>query len=501
MFTSEERHLIKLFGKMVFTNPFSEQRTLLEKDILGKRFKSMYLSWHNIDGELSVNKNLTLINDFCDQIVKKGLSGNISTEGAEFLDDWDFMALYWLFAKYSRDMSRNVYMGEKAEQETAQLYTQFEKDYNKVMCFDGRQTATMYAPQNIFALFHQIHRAFNYIFDFIAGGGSAATLMRSSVWQSIFTSDLRRYYRQMFSKMNEITTLITGESGTGKELVARAISFSQFIPFNPHAKRFDESYRNCFHPVLLSAMPQSLVESELFGHAKGAYTGAIEEAHGFFETCQPCGCIFLDEIGDVTMETQVKLLRLLQTRQFTRIGDTNTLHFKGKVIAATHADLTKCCQEGTFRQDLLFRICSDTIQTAPLRTLIDGQEDELRQFIIILAKRVLDGEDAMQFAKQSGDWIIKNLGLDYQWPGNVRELEQCLRNLLIRGDYTPVGRPAPTAVSPLRSYLRDCNLTANELLSEYVTAIYQKAGNNLSAAAEITSLDRRTVKKYLKGNQ
>ena len=260
--------------------------------------------------------------------------------------------------------------------------------------------------------------------------------------------------------------------------------------------RFEEFYLNCFHPVQLSAMPQSLVESELFGHAKGAFTGAIRERHGHFETCQTHGCIFLDEIGDVSIETQAKLLRLLQTRQFQRIGDTTPISFEGKIIAASNIDLQEACRCGKFRQDLLFRICSDTIHTAPLRTLIDGQEDELRQFVIILAKRILDGQDAVDFASQCSDWIIKHLGMDYPWPGNVRELEQCLRNLLIRGDYTPMTTNRISPATDDEAFFNRCNMTADELLSRYIVALHKRHGSVL-ATAKASGMDRRTVKKYL----
>ncbi len=496
MFTDGEKKLIALYGGLVFTNPFTEARTKIEKNILGRKYRTLYNAWHSVDGELSVNENLTLINSLCSQLIERGLSGCIYKESADFIEHWDIFAIYWLFARYSGPMCRNIYLGEAAENENASLYADFLADFSRVIYFSGRSSACRYLPENIFALFHQIHRAFNHIFDFIAGGSPAASRMRSSIWESIFTCDLRRYSRHLLYGMEGITTLVCGESGTGKELAARAIAFSQFIPFNAGSGRFEENYRNCYHPVQLSAMPQTLVESELFGHARGAFTGAISTVRGHFETCRRSGCIFLDEIGDVSMETQAKLLRLLQTRQFNRVGETEQRAFSGKVIAATNKNLPKLCSEGAFRHDLLFRICSDTVNTAPLRELIDGREEELRQFVIILAKRMLEGDEALDFASACCDWIIGNLGLNYDWPGNVRELEQCLRNLLVRGEYRPVMSMERTEKNQPAYFFENCRLTADELMREYIGALYRREGT-LAAVAAISGLDRRTVKKYL----
>ncbi|MGN0867751.1 MAG: sigma-54-dependent transcriptional regulator [Oligosphaeraceae bacterium] len=487
-------------GRLAFVNPFSEERTQVERHLLGKRHQGVYRVWNSVDGELSVNRNLPALDELCEALVQEGLSrwekcaGGLSPDQ---LESWDLLCLYWLFSRHRRSMCANVYLGSRSESATASLYRGFRQDFQRTLQLPGRRQPTEYAPEEIFALFHQIHRAFNTIFDCIAGGTLAAANLRSSIWQSIFTYDLSRYYRQLRGRMSQVTTLVTGESGTGKELVARAIALSQYIPFDPVAESFAVEHCQCFHAVQLSAMPQTLVESALFGHSKGAFTGAVAERKGCFEACHPCGCIFLDEIGEVSQEIQVKLLRLLQTREFSRLGEETLRRFPGKVIAATNADLKEKCRQGAFRRDLLFRICSDTIETAPLRTLLDGQENELRQFVMVLSKRMLEGPAAEAFAKESSDWIIAHLGVDYPWPGNVRELEQCLRNLLIRGEYHPVHDTASSAPrESWESLLETLPWTAEELMARYVQALYRREGT-LAAVARHTRLDPRTVKKYL----
>ncbi len=502
-FTSEEWGLAGDIGRLAFANPFGEERTALERRILGRRYRSSYRVWNSVDGESSVNRNLSLLEERCDALVRQGASrwgAWGAALDADQLASWDLLCLYWLFSRHREAMSRNVYLGLGAEPATAALYGNFQRECRGLLSLPGRAVPTAYSPEGVFALMHQLHRAFNYIYDFIAGGTLAAGELRCAIWQSVFTCDLGRYYRQLRGKMNQMTTLVTGESGTGKELVARAIALSQYIPFDPAAGQFVCRHQECFHPVQLSAMPQTLVESALFGHARGAFTGAVSARKGCFESCSPQGCIFLDEIGEVAPETQVKLLRLLQSRRFQRVGEERIRLFPGKVVAATNADLQERCRQGAFRKDLFFRICSDVIRTAPLRTLIDGQEKELRQFVVVLAKRVLEGAEAEEFADHALRWIVEHLGMEYPWPGNVRELEQCLRNLLIRGEYLPAQSPAADAdaTDPLEAALAQNDWTAEDVMKVYLQAL-RKREKTLSAVARRAGLDPRTVKRYLSG--
>src|SRR5690606_21990384 len=156
----------------------------------------------------------------------------------------------------------------------------------------------------------------------IAGANLPAARLRASIWQSVFTHDVRRYIRLMYQRMGDFTTLICGTSGTGKEIIASAIGLSRYIPFYPKARRFDDRLTESFHPLNLSALSPTLIESELFGHRKGSFTGAVEDRAGWMETCPRLGTIYLDEIGEVDASIQVKLLRVIQTRVFNRIGET-----------------------------------------------------------------------------------------------------------------------------------------------------------------------------------
>ena len=209
----------------------------------------------------------------------------------------------------------------------------------------------------------------------------------------------------------DISVLINGESGTGKELVSKALHLG--------------SKRSLSELVIVNcgAIPEGIIESELFGHKKGAYTDASDSRKGYFETANK-GTIFLDEIGDMPLETQVKVLRVLESGEFMRVGDSDTKKTDVRVIAATNKDLAKLVQEGKFRQDLYYRLKTVTINIPPLR----NRKSDIR----LLVDRF-----ALQFSRTND---IKYKGFtpesikamqDYHWPGNVRELRNFVESILI----------------------------------------------------------------------
>src|SRR5260370_742497 len=160
------------------------------------------------------------------------------------------------------------------------------------------------------------------IFRDIIGSWLAAARLRASVWQSIFTHDMRRYQRTLYQRMGDFATLITGPSGTGKELAARAIAQSRYVPFDERRLEFAGDEAASFFPINISALSPTLVESELFGHRRGSFTGAIADRKGWLETRPALGSVFFDELGDLDPTIQVKLLRVIETRTFHPVGDT-----------------------------------------------------------------------------------------------------------------------------------------------------------------------------------
>jgi transcriptional regulator with GAF, ATPase, and Fis domain len=208
------------------------------------------------------------------------------------------------------------------------------------------------------------------------------------------------------------TVLITGESGTGKELIAKAIHESSQRAAKP------------FVTVNSSNIPSELLESELFGHTRGAFTGAVAAKKGLFEVADG-GSIFLDEIGDIPPETQVRLLRVIQEREFTPLGDTSPRRVDVRIIAATNIDLKDAVRQGSFREDLYYRLSVVPIELPPLR---DRREDilPLAQHFI----RKYNEENGRQVSEQIAPDVLALLE-SYLWPGNVRELENAIERAVV----------------------------------------------------------------------
>ena len=498
--TSEELHLARQIGSLNYLNPFTSERLDCEREILGKDAVVGLLVWHNANGGKPSNPNVAKIHERCvwlsARLEERLRRGRVEIS-REVFQAYDEFSIYCLYDRYFPQLTDSLKQGMTTTR--VPFFPEFRVDFqNRLQGMPGR-FESQFSCGKTFAVFHQICRAFHAVFGDIAGGSEEAARLRAKIWQSIFTHDIARYHRLLFDRMNQITTLITGESGTGKELVARAIGLSQYIPFDEARGEFVQDNQSSFKALQLSAMPQSIIESELFGHIRGAYTGAVADHAGYLEICTPCDSIFLDEIGETSLEMQIKLLRVLQSRSFQRLGDIAPRAFQGKLLAATNRNLVKECQKGNFRSDLFYRLCADAIETVPLRCMLNGGDEELYRFVKVLSLRILqDDSEAVSFADEACDWIRKNLGLKYPWPGNVRELEQCLRNLLIRGSYAPSSAIGSGKAGEGSSgeYFRDCRLTAEEVMRQYLQALYEREGN-LARTAAAAGLDRRTVRKYL----
>jgi transcriptional regulator with GAF, ATPase, and Fis domain len=235
-----------------------------------------------------------------------------------------------------------------------------------------------------------------------------------------------------------------------------------------------------------------LIESELFGHRRGAFTGAIQDRKGWLEMCPPLSSVFLDEIGDLDAAIQVKLLRVIETRRFQPVGDNTPRVFHGKLIAATNRDLGALMRDGRFREDFYYRLCSDQIATPSLCEQLRESPGVLRELILFMTRRVC-GAEAEPLAAEVEDWVRKNLGPDYEWPGNFRELEQCVRNVVIRREYRPPRKQAAPPGEDLVRAIEQGALTADELLRRYCTMVYASTGSYEETARRL-QIDRRTAK-------
>ena len=495
LWDGEERQAAQALAALTFCNPFLGERMALERRALGASFAASDAVWHARD-PLLPSPNLAALAERAESLFRlareRRLSGRpILAEEREILADLLLYILYQRFEPFFFGLLREGPRGVSAS------FGRFAAEVAKL--FDPELVSAERRPEaaHLFACFFQVRRAFHFIFSAIVGRSLPAARLRAAAWQSIFTHDLRRYQRSLFALMGDFTTLIAGPSGTGKELVARAIGLSRFIPFDAGAGSFADSFEESFFPLNLSALSPTLIESELFGHRRGSFTGAVADRIGWLELCPPLGTVFLDEIGEVEPAIQVKLLRVLETRTFTRLGETRVRHFRGKVVAATNRDLASELRAGRFREDFYYRLCADTIATPTLAERLRDDPGELEDLVQNATRRLLGPEEAGRLAAEVVEYIGEFLP-GYHWPGNVRELGQCVRQILVRREYHPASLAAGSRVQAqdLAAELEAASLNAEELLRRYLRLVYAKTGSYV-ATAKILGLDRRTVKAKL----
>ncbi|WP_300666571.1 sigma-54 dependent transcriptional regulator [Fluviicola sp.] len=282
-------------------------------------------------------------------------------------------------------------------------------------------------------------------------------------------------------KNNTATVLIEGESGTGKELVARAIHYSGRRSKAP------------FISVNCGAIPENLLESELFGFLKGSFTGAMENRVGFFQAANT-GTIFLDEIGNASHNVQSRLLRVLQEKEITMIGSSKAQKIDVRIIAATNAGLQQMVRQGTFREDLYYRLNVVNIEMPPLRE----RKDDIPLLVhFFLRKHGAEFDRTPEISQQALDILIR-----HSWPGNVRELENVIQRSLIMGrgsidvknlsDYLKVQAPKNSGTHQAEF------LTLKEQEKEYILKVLDSVDQNKTKAAEILGIDRKTLGQKIK---
>lgn len=497
IFTATQLQKARIISQITYANPFDAARIAFEKQLLGKRFKGDYTIW-SLHTDANDLHNIEAIYRITQDIVTA--ARDAMQQGHTLVDDelclYEDMVFYLLYEN-TRDALETMLARPDVLSDSKQMraiYQTFQSQFTQYLQLPGITMPSGHQPEHVFAVFFQIRRAFENIYTCMVGRSQPMSQLRQMVWQSLFTHDERRYVRGLYTRMADFTTLITGPSGTGKELVARAIGQSRYIPFDTKSMQFTEHHTDSFFPLNLSALSPTLIESELFGHKRGTFTGATSDRKGWLEVCPPLGAVFLDEIGELDHTIQVKLLRVLQTRTFQRLGESKDRHFAGKIIAATNRDLPHEMQAKTFREDLYYRLCSDIITTPSLAEQLKDDPQDMTRLIGFILKRYV-GDDADTLTSHILNQIHQQIGSDYNWPGNIRELQQCVSNILIRNKYQPF--VANNTIDPLQSLKQATHngkLTADALLNQYCKLVYANAGSYEAAAAQL-GLDRRTVKK------
>jgi transcriptional regulator with PAS, ATPase and Fis domain len=251
-----------------------------------------------------------------------------------------------------------------------------------------------------------------------------------------------------------------------------------------------------FTAINLSQYSEGVLESELFGHKKGSFTGAVENHEGLFSRCAPHGVIFLDEIGDIGTAVQIKLLQVLQERLFFPVGSHEAKRFDGRIIAATNRKMDDLRRDGRFRDDLYFRLCSDEISIPSLMQRLQEDPQELDTLLSSIVSR-LAGDALSGELGRIKSIVLRDVGKNYPWPGNVRELEQAVKRIILTGGYQrpSSARKESGRLDRLMTDVGDTGVDAETLLAAYCRSLYERFGN-YEEVARITKLDRRTVKKY-----
>ncbi|MGB3862849.1 MAG: sigma-54 dependent transcriptional regulator [Candidatus Aminicenantaceae bacterium] len=286
--------------------------------------------------------------------------------------------------------------------------------------------------------------------------------------------------------VTDSTVLISGESGTGKEIAARAIHF--------HSRRRERP----FVSINCGALPENLLESELFGHVKGSFTGAIVNKKGMFETAEK-GTLFLDEVGEMSPWTQVKLLRTLQDRKVRRVGGTEEFPIDVRIIGATNQDLKKRIEEGKFREDLFYRLNVISLELPPLR----NRKEDIPLLVSHFLSKYCDkmGRDMKRIAPR-----VMKVFESYSWPGNVRELENAIERIIAieeRETITESSLPEEL-ISPQREQDRsyevklgfDLNVTLDDISRNFVQQALRRTNGNLKETATLLGINYRSL-RYL----
>ncbi len=479
--TDEQRNFFSLVSDAIYINPFSDLRHDIDRKIAGL--------FPDVKESHLIDKTLDEVRRRLAEIEKK--NGDITTFQGR---DRNLIENAFLFDFFYRYRDRfDLLIQEQLTADDVSVKVGFARDAIAYLKSRGFEFERIY---HIMALSYQIRRAYYFIRDTLIGQSPAMKEFRRKLWNNVFTHDMSLYIRYLWNRMEDFSTLLLGETGTGKGTAAMAIGRSGYIPYDEKSQSFKESFPRSFVSLNLSQFPESLMESELFGHKKGSFTGAIEDFKGVFERCSPYGSIFLDEIGEIAVPVQVKLLRVLQERVFTPVGSRTESRFQGRVIAATNRSFDDVQNRKVFRDDFYYRLCSDIITVPSLRQRIQETPEELDILLAFTVNRMV-GEDSPEYSFMVKDVIRKHLGPNYEWPGNVRELEQCVRRVLLNRTYSGDRKKnLGDLEARLVSGIEEGSLDAQKLLSGYCRLLHDRLGT-YEDVAKRTNLDRRTVKKHI----
>jgi DNA-binding NtrC family response regulator len=482
--TPEEQNFFRTVHNAAFANPFSDLREKLDIKIAG-----LIPSATRRQG---IDQSIQEVSHRISELEKQGRADINAFEGQD-KEIITIVFLFDVFHKFRDDFDQLIKDQIKAGETSVKV--PFADAAMRMLYEKGFDEKSIV---HYFALSYQLRRAFYFISHSLVGSSTCMKTLKKHLWYNVFTYNIDLYDKFLWNKMEDFSTLLLGETGTGKGTAAKAIGSSGYIPFDEKKQSFTQSFTETFSSLNLSQYPETLLESELFGHTKGAFTGAVDDYKGVFDRCSPHGSILLDEIGEIPSHVQIKLLRVLQERSFSPVGTHAVSRFNGRVIAATNRPKKEILDGTVFRDDFYYRLCSDIIEVPPLRTRIKEAPAELDELLDFTIER-MTGTRSEKLIHKVKRIIDRRLGKNYEWPGNVRELEQCVRSVILRRDYKGKQKEDKETGSlhqELTEGIRNRNITAASLLSGYCRLLYDETGS-YEKVAKLTGLDRRTIKKYI----
>ena len=389
LLNDRERRVLSAISNLAYCNPFLSERTEHERVALGRDFVPGGAVWNaSVNNPDAINPNVprlharleSLMNQVHSRITK---SSEVHPQDLAIYED---CVQYLLYQRYYPEFVKTA--------EQASFYTRFLTDWNHYFRIAGKSFETSLQPAHFFACFRQVQRAFHHIFDNIIGNSMPAARLRASVWQSVFTHDLRRYRRVLYARMHDFPTLITGPSGTGKELVARAIAGSRYIAFDP---------AGCASPILRairsrpSISPRSL---RLSLNPSCSATNA-EHSRARSETGKDGSTHVLPRALSFSTNSARWISRFRSNCcvsskpvSSSAVGDTAAREFFGKLIAATNRDLHSEIGKARFREDLYYRLCADLVQTPSLSEQIGDSPQVLHDLLLFMVRRAVGDEAA-----------------------------------------------------------------------------------------------------------
>jgi DNA-binding NtrC family response regulator len=485
-------------------SPFDPGCDLLVKEALGSSYET---------GKGAAEKNRARMTQWLDEAVTVAADalkhGALATPAE--LDVYQGLALYALAVEFGPMLQPHI----EANEVEVPFWDEFEKRRLK---YFKHAPVVVPGPEHMLSILDQMRRARHFAETKILGASRLAQAARAAIYRANLPSDLHAYAEGMYLRIDALPVLITGEPGSGKDLAAECIGWSRYRPFDKNARRFVAKYDADYHARSLCEFPRDLIERELFGHKKGAFTGADADAPGFFALARRHGTLFLDEASQIPLHVQAKLLRPLQNRVYFPLGGTTPVPIQGRLLFASNKDLESMCREGTFHADLHERMNGLHVHMPPLRA---EEPEEIEARVRTLVAAQIRRPDKVEWWTAQ---VMASIPKGHPWRGNMRELVHYVERFLHNGHAGGAAGPAPevgvaaaaasaapapategrvvssAAVSSeerLWQMARAGELPAEEVMTVLVTRAAVNNDGNKAETARKLGIDKRTVARHI----